>query len=106
LGKAFLLGTRTAQADIEDSRASPQAPAKFRGQEGAGQGGEEQEQVEVSQAAADVLAASSLPHQPATQWVAAYRRGQNTQQRVPWVGVGGEPQCIFSHMAAAGPSCC
>ena len=55
LGKAFLLGTRTGQADIEDSRASPQAAAKFRGQGGEGEGAG-QEQVEASQAAAHVLA--------------------------------------------------
>ena len=55
MGKAFLLGTRTGQADIEDSRASPQAAAKFRGQGGEGEGAG-QEQVEASQAAAHVLA--------------------------------------------------
>ena len=61
------------------------------------------------------LRTSSLPEQPATLWVAAgWRRGQNTQQRVLWVGVGGREPCIFSHMAPAGPcwarpsgfSCC
>ena len=75
--------------------ASPQASAKFRG--GKGGEGAGASKYPSRQLLLVSLRTSSLPEQPATLWVAAgWRRGQNTQQRVLWVGVGGESRVYLA----------